>query len=373
MRHIQAQACGIHGYVCVGISDSLFDISDSYSWIGLQSVNYDLRPIPDDVGGLLDRRANNFYNIPTLVQGVINQTPYHDLANVGAPVYDVVGRCRGSYDPFQSDSFGLLNYFGVLAQADPPVFSQSGLVPYGPGVMQEPGILLPRTTLSDFNPTPIVTLPSWIGVVTNNITPAVMGAQRVAKAAIGSNQSPCQTGFQIQAYIEDGDEQPPNYEKVKRNAGTSFTINSVTAGKVNISGTEIQIPADTKKHTFNFSNDDISNHIKSILIYVRIQYDFSQGAYVYKEHIYLPGNQPVQNNDKFTILACLGSVSLYCQSQRLANKQCALNISQPQCSPIMIQQAVMTDLPKDNDDTTVYVYSYKVNSNIMGWMAVKDC
>ena len=380
MRHIQAQACGIQGYACVGISDALFqrllNISDSYSWIGLWSIDYDVTPIPADIGGTLDKRANNFYNIPELIQGVINQTPYHDLVNVGAPVYQVVGRCRGSYNPFQSDSTGLLDYHRVLTQAEPPVFSQSQLSQYGPGIMQTPGILLPQTTISEFNPTPIVTLPSWVGVITNNVinTPAVAGSQRIAKAAIGSNQSPCQTGFQISAQLGDGRQAPPdNYDQTGKNQGTSFTITGVTAGQVDISGAKVSVPAQTQSRTFAFSDQQISNQINSVLVYAQLQYDFQQGAYTYVGHTYRRKNDAIQHNDKFTLWAYLGSVSLYCQAQRGQKKQCALNISQPQCSPIMIQQAVMTDLPKDNDDTTVYVYSYKVNSNIMGWMAVKDC
>lgn len=378
MRHIQAQACGIQGYACVGISDALFqrllNISDSYSWIGLWSIDYDVSPIPADIGGILDKRANNFYNIPELIQGVINQTPYHDLVNVGAPVYQVVGRCRGSYNPFQSDSTGLLDYHRVLTQAEPPVFSQSQLSQYGPGIIQTPGILLPQTTISQFNPTPIVTLPSWVGVITNNVinTPAVAGAQRIAKAAIGSNQSPCEQGFRISAEISST--APFNYGQVKGSQYPTLQI-YVSSGKIDISGHRIDIDPLQDIWQEQMRPDNL---IKSVLIYVHLRYDFSQGQYKFLQHLFVLNGRQVDQTSKFQLYVYVGSVSIYCQSQGKSmlaskNKQCAVRVSQPQCSPIMIQQAVMTDLPKDNDDTTVYVYSYKVNSNIMGWMAVKDC
>ena len=373
MKHTPRNECGISDYKCVGLQKYLktFNItSNNVDWDAINSI--------PDTYTATDEKANNFYNVPRTFQGVINSTPYKDLKGA---VDAYIGLCNGSYDIFGNDgsaAAGFSDYYGKLKRK----LDVNPLVTYyinDTWQMQRPGVLLPVATLSQFNPSPIITVPSWVGVldivaksITTNNNAQV--SQNIAKAVIGSNQSPCYTGFWIKAYIQN-DGSPYGYYALNKKS-VNVVIEYISEGIVDVSGLYTRVPDMNRPQTFTFGSNDFDQS-RCIQIYAILQFQFSSGYYLFKRWDFCKegsSQAPAREDKPYILPVYIATVQLFCRTQYPDYTQCALRVSQPQCSPVLVQNIVLADLHNtENDDKAVYVYTYKAKSSELGWMKVVNC
>ena len=356
MKHIPKDQCGISNYKCVGLQHYIQQIL-----ITCKSDDLDQTGIPTQykASGI---EANNFYNIPRSFQGVVNSTPYKDLRG---SVDQYIGECRSSYDVFSQGGF--VDYYGKIGAA---TLGVSPLSCYynADWIPQSPGVLLPVASLSQFNPSPILTVPSWVGIinttvqnaVTNNTT--VQASQRIAKA-LANGTSGCGGGFGIIAYI-DYDDDTPAYQQVR---GSRFTVHVGVQGGSVVCGQISSVIAGTSgQESFTYSKQTGTDVID---VYANLQYKEETSEFQLKSYA-IGSMSPIGPYSLF-----IGSVIVSCYAQGTAPAQCILKIQQAACSPVALcdPDHKKSDLPDGGDDSTVYVWTYKAKSKQLGWMPVVDC
>ena len=348
MKHIPKDQCGIENYRCVGIP---FPIEQTL--LSCRSTDFDKQSIPDSYKAG-DTDANNFYNIPRSFLGVVNSTPYKDLQG---SVDQYIGQCMDSYDVFSQGGFA--DYYkkiGEYLDITPlSCYYNSAWVP------QEPGVLLPVASLSQFNPSPVLTVPSWVGIMNTVVQSTVSNTtfqvnQRLAKA-LANGTGGCGSGFGITAYFSTGGTYAQSNKSV--DVYVSVQGGTIRCGQVDsdIDGSQQQrISVSKKTDTFVI---DIHANLK----YNAATQEFELMSYAIGQM------SPISNVSLY-----IGSVIVSCYSQRNVPAQYILKIHQAVCSPVMLCDPDKTkNLPEDDDDTTIFVYSYNAKSEQLGWLPVVDC
>lgn len=331
MRRLRPSQCGYAQYKCVGIN---------------------LLPPPKPV--CCDNRAaptsrqndNNFYNIPRVFQGIIQQTRFINLSD---EVESTSLCCNFKYDPFNENGFSDL--FDTVKGRLGPDYSNS-LADYGctessymSDSGQKPGFLLPTAELNDFYPAtlqaiPTVALASPVGTI-----PHVDVDLDIESAC---------SGFKIRFWRNTviGD--------------NNYTLN-VTGGQAIVYDSGAQIPIDMK--TWNYPNPGDGREINlQIYIYVWWKFDSPNkgwnGQIIYKQESDSFG--PSYPINRWTKLAQIGTVKRTIDGNIL--------IIQQVCSPVDVRDWVSGVPLPDVQTQNVYVFTYQSgNAKTMKWMQVKDC
>ena len=358
MKHIPKDQCGIKDYQCVGLQHYI-----QQTLITCSSADLDTVGAPAQYKAH-DQIANNFHNIPRSFVGVVNSTTYRDLHGA---VDQYIGQCCTSYDVFSQSGFS--DYYGKIGANTLAVSPLCCYYNAGQWVQQAPGVLLPVATLSQFNPSPVLTVPSWVGIFNTVVATqskvdsiAYNVSQRIAKALSNAN-SGCTNGFGIEAYIVGASSDLPMYSQVKGSFSVRIQVagGSVSCGQTwsNIEGSGLQ--------TFSFS---VETGIWTIDVYANLQFDPLAQTYTLRNYAMISQASPAG-----PIPLYLGSVVVACYKQPLSKAEAVVRIQQAACSPVMLcdPDHKKTDLPDDSSDHTVYVWAYKTSSNKLGWLPVVDC
>ena len=326
MRRLQKSQCGYDQYKCTGITSL---------------------PIPNPI--CCDNRIefsesnsrtndNNFYNIPSRFQGIVQQTPYIDLSDI---VQSNSVCCEFHYDPFNQEGFKDLfddikgklgNYANSLAS-----YGCSDSSYNVSDAIQKPGFLLPTPELNDFYPATLQAIP------TVALASPVNSAQLKKASSI---KSAC-TGFQITAVLVD----------------RNLTID-VTPGRAIVyqNGNTIHIGGNNWTQTIQ-SDSTINTQI-----YVAIWYDFEDadepwiGTIVHKTD---------ENFSDSTIINTPLSKLVQIGAVRVEDTD-VVQVIQQVCSPVDMRDWVsQVSIPQSRQN--LFLFSYSPGSTKMKWHPVKDC
>lgn len=367
MRHLIQNACGIKDMRCIGIKYIL----EQTAFNDLYNKNY-LESIKED--NTIDKsrqQDDNFYNLPRTYQGLIHKTPYIDLGDV---VDKKIKECCSSYDPFQLQGNGLVDYFYSLSTASGNLAPfntvyNNKLQGYKDDNQEKPGVLVVTPNLSDFNITPAITIPDYISIASNIAT--AVGSSVIAKApkvkglkaSIAAQMSPC-TGFKIDAWFKDGTKRSPKNYAQKKTQPMTVGL-SVTAGVIVMGDNKIDVPKKTLNDVLFFNDKDQS---VGIMIYIKLEMNRNTGLYEYSDHVIFEADTK-PDPKKWVQLVYIGGVTV-----GRDDSAWVLSITQVQCSPIYLHDATIEHaLPSKNDDWGTAVFAYDYDSNKQYWMAVKDC
>lgn len=367
MRHLTQNACGIKDMRCIGIKYIL----QQEAFKDLYTTNY-LESIKED--NTIDSKRqqdDNFYNLPRTYQGLIHKTTYIDLSSV---IDKKIKECRSSYDPFQNQGNGLVDYFYSLSTAvgNLAPFNtvyNSKLQGYKQDKQEKPGVLVVTPNLSTFNVTPAITIPDYISIASNIAT--AVGSSVISKvpkvkglkASMASQQSPC-SGFKISAQFKEGTNRGPKNYAQKKTQPIKVGL-SVTAGVIVMGDNKIDVPRKTLNDILFFNNVHQS---VGVMIYIKLELNRRTGFYEYTEHVVFQADTKPQPK-KWVQLVYLGGVTVGRDAEAWV-----LSVTQAQCSPIYMHDATIQHaLPSKNDDWSTAVFAYDYDSNKQYWMAVKDC
>lgn len=355
MIHIAKDTCGVKQYQCVGIEEKIKKTLQITSDI----VNY---KGPTAKRG--QKSPDNFKNLPTSYQYIINSTPYIDLSSVA----DItIGQCKdGGYDPFSGQ--GLVDWFLKIANANISPFGQylNTLSDYSYDTQQKPGILLVTPALSKFNPTPIIAIPDYVSAATTTQATAASGNSfGMSRAGIGAMKSPCQLGFQINAWFVNGINRNPN-NYTETTGSLQISIN-VQQGVIALGDQQINV--NSYSTTKNVSGQ------ASIAIYLilalRAQSDGTIQWAVKQWRVIVNSQSSIDNLSRQVRAVYIGGVKVY-KDQSGSN---ALSVTQAVCSPLVLNDTVAqyaSDMA-NNNKATLFVFAKRAGKNQYQWVPVEDC